>query len=210
MDPFELSPQSVVSRSNQSFFHYLSMSRHYYVMGDPRTCTRCDSRCALFGQRDPETAWSGWCVLCNTMWRNRRIESVLMSVSRDFALRSLATLLGNNAAASVTLSFLQTIVGCVKYNILLRHHLNLCVLLWLCCPLEWWHESDSEAEEERIRRPVLRTLHETAILHVHLKHCASHAPYQIDPGHCCTLCVLISEGLKQPTPVISNLRRTRR
>ena len=86
-----------------------------------------------------------------------------MSVSRDFALRSLAALLGNNTAASVTLTFLQTIVGCVKYNILLRHHLNLCVLLWLCCPLEWWHESDSEAEEERIRRPVLRTLHETAI-----------------------------------------------
>ena len=100
---------------------------------------------------------------CLTTCRNRRIESVLMSVSRNFALRSLAALLGNNTAASVTLTFLQTIVSCVRYNILPRHHLKLCLLLWLCCPLVWWYESDSEAEEERIRRPVLRTLHETPI-----------------------------------------------
>lgn len=139
------------------------MSRQYHVLGDLRTCARCDSRCALFGQRDPETAWFGWCVLCNTTWRNRRIESVLLSVSRDFALRSLVALLGNNTAASVTLTFLQTSVLCVKYNILLRHHLDLRLLMWLCCPLEWWYESDSEGEEERIRRPVLRTLHETFI-----------------------------------------------
>ena len=44
-----------------------------------------------------------------------------------------------------------------------RHHLDLRLLMWLCCPLEWWYESDSEGEEERIRRPVLRTLHETFI-----------------------------------------------
>ena len=61
-------------------------------------------------------------------------------------------------AASVTTS-----VECIKSNKLLRHHLNLHLLLWLCCPLEWWYESDTEAEEERIRHPVLRTLHETSI-----------------------------------------------
>ena len=144
-------------------FQYLSMSRQYHVLGDTRTCTRCDSPCALFGQRDVETSWFGWCVLCNTTWHNRRIESVLTSVSRNFGLRSLAALVGDKKAASVTLTFLQTSVCCVKYNNLLRHYLNVRVLMWLCCPLEWWYEEDSEAEEERIRRPVLRTLHETAI-----------------------------------------------
>ena len=144
-------------------FSIFVMSRQYHVLGDTRTCTRCDSPCALFGQRDVETFWFGWCVLCNTTWHNRRIESVLTSVSRNFALRSLAALVGNKKAASVTLTFLQTSVGCVKYKKLLRHHLNLCLLMWLCCPLERWYEEDSEAEEERIRRPVLRTLQETAI-----------------------------------------------
>ena len=139
------------------------MSRHYHVLSDTRACTKCNSRCSLFGQIDEETAWFGWCELCNTTWHNRRIENVLISVNRDWALRSLVALVGSNIAASATLTFLQTSVECIKSNRLLRHHLNLHLLLWLCCPLEWWYESDTEAEEERIRHSVLRTLHETSI-----------------------------------------------
>ena len=101
--------------------------------------------------------------MCNATWHNRRTEGILFSVSPDFARRSLASLVGNYMAASIIFAFLQTSVGCIKHNRLLRHYLNVRALMWICCPLEWWYESDSEAEEERIQHPVLRTLQETAI-----------------------------------------------
>ena len=139
------------------------MSRFYHALNDPRTCTRCNSVCALFGQIDEETSWFGWCTLCNDTWHNRRAEGILFSVNRDSARRSLAALTGNDTTASTALTFLQTNIDCVKHNKQLRHHLNIQVLTWLCCPLAWFYESDSEAEEERIQHPVLRTLQETFI-----------------------------------------------
>ena len=139
------------------------MSRFYHVLNDPRTCTRCNSACALYGQKDVETSWFGWCTLCNDVWHNRRMEGTLFSISRDFARRSLAALTGNTRTASITLTFLQTNIYCVKQSKQLEHHLNIQVLMWLCCPLAWFYESDSEAEEERIQHPVLRTLQETFI-----------------------------------------------
>ena len=139
------------------------MSRFYHVLKDPRTCTKCNSACALFGQIDVETSWFGWCVLCTNTWHNRRIEGFLFAVSRDFARRSLAVLVGSNRSASIILTFLQINVCCIKHNRQLRHCLNMQVLKWLCCPLAWYYESDSEAEEERIQHLVLRTLQETFI-----------------------------------------------
>ena len=139
------------------------MSRFYHALKDPRTCTKCNSACAIFGQIDVETSWFGWCTLCNSTWHNRRIESILFSVNRDFARRSLVALIGNGKTASIILTFLMISVYCVKYNRQLRHRLNIQVLMWLCCPLAWHYESDSEAEDERIQHPVLRTLQETFI-----------------------------------------------
>ena len=139
------------------------MSRFYHALKDPRTCTKCNSACAIFGQIDVETSWFGWCTLCNSTWHNRRIESILFSVNRDSARRSLVALIGNKRTASITLTFLMIGVYCVKYNRQLRHRLNIQVLMWLCCPLAWHYESDSEAEDERIQHPVLRTLQETFI-----------------------------------------------
>ena len=139
------------------------MSRFYHALNDPRTCKRCNSACALFGQIDEKTSWFGWCTLCNDTWHNRRTEGTLFSVNRDFARRSLAALIGNDTTTSIVLTFLQINIDCVKHNKQLRHHLNIQVLTWLCCPLAWFYESDSEAEEERIQHPVLRTLQETFI-----------------------------------------------
>ena len=133
--------------TNTYWGSFVLMSRCYHALSDPRTCTRCNSLCALFGQIDVETSWFGWCTMCNNTWHNRRIEGILLSVSRDFARRSLAALIGNKTTASTALAFLQTNTDCVKHSRQLRHHLNIQVLMWLCCPLEWWYESDSEAEE---------------------------------------------------------------
>ena len=142
---------------------HLPMSRFYHVLNDPRTCLKCNSACAIFGQIDEETSWFGWCTLCNKTWHNRRIEGILFAVNRDFARRSLAALTGNEGNALTTLAFLKISVDCIKYNRHLRHRLEIQVLMWLCCPLAWFYESDSEAEEERIQHPVLRTLQETFI-----------------------------------------------
>ena len=103
----------------------LPMSRFYHALKDPRTCTKCNSACAIFGQIDVETSWFGWCTLCNSTWHNRRIESILFSVNGDFARRSLVALIGNKRAASITLTFLMIGVYCVKYNRQLRHRLNI-------------------------------------------------------------------------------------
>ena len=61
------------------------------------------------------------------------------------------------------LAFLQISSECIRYTYDLRHRLEVQVLEWLCCPLAWYYESDSEAEIERIQHPVLRTLQETFI-----------------------------------------------
>ena len=146
-----------------------SMSRFYPALGDASICTKCKSSCALFGQID-ETAWFGWCTICNKTWHNRRVESVLLAVNQDFANFSLATLTGNNETVLTILTFLQTNTECVKHCIQLRHRLNIQVLMWICCPLAWWYvlwedmRSYRAAEAERIQHPVLRTLQETFIL----------------------------------------------
>ena len=146
------------------------MSRFYHALNDPITCTRCNSVCALFGQIDEETSWFGWCTICNDTWHNRRIEGILLAVNRDFTRRSLAALTGNNATALTAFTFLQTNIDCVKHSIQLRHHLNIQVLMWICCPLAWFYVQVNNlgpylaAEAERIQHPVLRTLQETLIL----------------------------------------------
>ena len=146
------------------------MSRFYPALGDTRTCTRCNSACALFGQIDEETSWFGWCTICDKTWHNRRVEGILLAVNRDFKRRSLAALTGNNATALTAFTFLQTNIDCVKHSIQLRHHLNIQVLMWICCPLAWFYvQLDNlgpylAAEAERIQHPVLRTLQETFIL----------------------------------------------
>ena len=82
---------------------------------------------------------------------------------RNFAKYSLATIVGSENNAVTILAFLQISTECIRYNYDLRHRLEVQVLEWLCCPLAWYYESDSEAEIERIQHPVLRTLQETFI-----------------------------------------------
>ena len=172
------------------------MSRFYHALKDPRTCTKCNSACALFGQFDEETSWFGWCTLCNSTWHNRRIEGILFSVNRDFARRSLAALIGNERSASTTLTLLQVNVYCVIHNRQLRHCLNMQVLKWLCCPLAWYYESDSEAEEERIQHPVLRTLQETFIRSKTFKAMCFPCPFQDESWTLLhAVCVYINRSL---------------
>ena len=144
-----------------------SMSRFYRALGDTTSiCMKCKSSCALFGNID-ETDWFGWCAMSNETWRNRRVESVLLAVSQHYFL---ATLTGSNETALTVLTFLQTNTECVKHCIQLRHHLNIQVLMWICCPLAWWYVSWEDmrsydaAAAERRQHPVLRTLQETFVL----------------------------------------------
>ena len=169
---------------------YLRRSRHEVALIDSETCTKCYSRCAVFGGFDVETSWYFWCVTCTVTWHNRRTEGILLSVSRDFARRSLAALVGNYMTATIIFTFLQTSVACVKDNHLLLHCLNVRVLMWLGCPRPWYVESDSEAEDERIRHPVLRTLQDTAISSNTLKTMCFFMPnirHILDTVACCVL-----------------------
>ena len=143
------------------------MSRFYPALSDTRTCMKCNSACALFGQIDEETSWFGWCTLCNKTWHNRRAESMLLAVNWEFKRRSLAALTGNNATALKTFTFLQTNIDCVKHSIQLRHRLDIQVLVWICCPLRWFYVPFDNLGQylaaEAARIPALRTLQETFI-----------------------------------------------
>ena len=202
------------SKAHSTLTHivvFTSMYRFYPALSDTRTCKRCNSACALFGQIDEETSWFGWCTLCNGTWHNRRAESMLLAVNREFKRYSLAALTGNNATALRTFTFLQTNIDCVKHSIQLRHHLNIQVLMWICCPLAWFYVRVDDlgpylaAEAERLQHPVLRTLQETFILSKTFKQkCAFHAQYLTDCSkdhyhvHCCMRYVRTS-GPGQPT-----------
>ena len=137
---------------------YFRRSWHEVALSDSETCTKCYSRCAVFGGFDVETSWYFWCVPCNVTWHNRRIEGILLSVSRDFARRSLAALVGNYMPATIIFTFLQTSVACVKHNHLLLHRLNVRVLMWLGCTRRWY------VENELIHYFGLRNLHHALII----------------------------------------------
>ena len=143
------------------------MSRFCPALSDTRTCMKCNSACALFGQIDEETSWFGWCILCNETWRNRRAENMILAVNREFKQYSLTALTGSNATALKTLTFLQTNIDCVRHSIQLCHNLDIQVLEWICCPLRWFYVPFDNLGQYMAaiaaRTPVLRTLQENPI-----------------------------------------------
>ena len=75
---------------------------------------------------------------------------------------NLYQIVGSRAGVQVTAKF---ILGRSPEEVMMEGHLRHCFALvqlsWLSCPLEWYYEdTDSEAEEDRYVRPVLRTLRE--------------------------------------------------
>ena len=58
------------------------MERDQALADDGRRCRRCGRRAQLFGSRDIETGWEGWCRVCNAEWRWQRWDSACVYCNR--------------------------------------------------------------------------------------------------------------------------------
>ena len=146
------------------------MSRYYHVLRDDgRRCNRCERWCQIFGSRDVASGWTSYCIVCNRQWYAWYLNTNICLCDRGCRDNGLFQILGKQESVEITTNF---VLGrrpeevYMEYS--LRHLFALVQLSWLSCPLEWYYEdTDSEAEEERYQRPMLRTLRE--IVHVNWK-----------------------------------------
>ena len=61
----------------------LTMSRFISNLGPgDRFCHRCGRCSNLFGNRDVETGWEGWCLICNADWHHHNVVSSIRCCSR--------------------------------------------------------------------------------------------------------------------------------
>ena len=126
------------------------MSRYYHALGDDhQRCMRCERRTQIFGDRDPETGWRGWCVICNTVWHSWCLDRILLSCARTKLGYGLFRILSSSGCAARISEFLLRRPQDVLTSSALRHMFAVVQVLWISDPLDWWYEAtDSEAEEE--------------------------------------------------------------
>ena len=139
-----------------------SLSRFDHgIDDDGRRCSvsHCLNRSRLFGDRDIQSGWIGYCSECNARWYAWELNSRLRACSRGCS-HSLLSAFGIGAnTALIIRQFLYFCYSNVRRNVLWTHKLRVMHLLWLSCPQHWYMEdTDSEAEEERYVKPTLRTL----------------------------------------------------
>jgi hypothetical protein len=142
----------------------LTKMRSHKLHDDGRRCRRCTGRAQVFGSRDPETGYVGYCSVCNLEWYTWQLEVHVRLCDRRCAVYCLAGLLPEkkNTVTLLIRGFLLGNGGAARLEMELtaRHRFHLLQLSWLVCPMVWWIESDSEAEDERYVSPILRTFTE--------------------------------------------------
>ena len=96
-----------------------------------RRCSRCSNRFDIFGRRDRESGWEGYCAECNCKWYSCQFNQQLRSCSRLFAARSLLAFGLNISASKVIRSYLALVTHELRKVILLHHKLRTLQLLWM-------------------------------------------------------------------------------
>ena len=158
------------------------MARFYHALNsDGRFCNRCKNRCQLFGSRDPETGWEGWCCVCNLTWRICKYETTIKACSREHSqnmLRAMGRKCSSERIIRIFIGVMPEGPDYMQGLRLYKHKIRVLQLSWLSAPVEWWYESDSEGELDRVLRPRLRTLYEiTMTSPAFLFQCIQEAAY---------------------------------
>ena len=116
---------------------------------DGSRCKRCGTRSQLFGNRDPESGWEGYCRVCNMEWYTWQLDSSVRTCNRACSIHCLCGLIPLTYACSLIRDFIfQGYAAKVRWSILSRwrfRHLRVC---WLAGPLESVSESESNSEDE--------------------------------------------------------------
>ena len=140
------------------------MARFFELDDDGRRCTRCKSRCQIFGQRDPETGWVGYCSACYYEWHHWHWDFHTRTCNRKCWIYSLHGIIPKQICAELVESFLDGSVTPEELVLMYseRHWFKLVQLSWLS--FNWCEEStDSEAEQARYEFPTLHSLREVPV-----------------------------------------------
>ena len=118
------------------------VSMYYYYANfedDGQRCSiaSCGNRVQLFGRRDAETNWLGYCSQCNARWHAWRFNFSIATCNRFCAIRSLDGFLGiSSLASSLVRQYSYVCHLELRRGIHLRHEYALLHLLWLCQPVD--------------------------------------------------------------------------
>ena len=83
--------RAIVQIINGSLFAgTLSEMRSHQFPDDGRRCRRCTGRAQVFGLRDPETGYEGYCSVCNLEWHTWQLECRVRFCDRRCAVYCLA------------------------------------------------------------------------------------------------------------------------
>ena len=123
------------------------MNRYAALVDDRSRCRRCRRRTQLFGSRDIETGWEGWCRVCNAEWAWQRSESACSHCNRLWYTSSPFLLaLGLNLNASLVICvFLGD-----EYHLFSPH--------FLCCVTSWLQPRSLLTRHPRSRRAFSATM----------------------------------------------------
>ena len=129
-------------------------SRYAALLDDGHRCNRCRRRAQLFGSRDIETGWEGWCQVCNAEWAWQRLESACRHCSRLWYASFLLALGLNRNSSIVTCVFLGD--GYHRFLDQLckhEHRRALTSLMWTTACIDWFLAEDSD-EELALEEPL--------------------------------------------------------
>ena len=143
-----------------------SMSRFYCALrDDPRRCRRCSRPCKLFGERDPETGWVGWCGVCVAEWKEQSFVATWRCCNRTCSIVSpVLCALGLPLGVVQTLNSFLFLTGPQIHILTMRRHKRALQLLECGCDiLDWFLASQSSAYFEEDDPPTLWTLSKTYV-----------------------------------------------
>ena len=126
---------------------------------DGRRCKRCGNRSQLFGDRDVESGWEGYCGVCNMELYTWRLDSSVRTCNRACFIHCLCGLIRLPQACCLIRDFIfQGYAAKLRWSILTKFRFKVLQVSWLACPMEGWLESDSDFAADWVVRPSLRTL----------------------------------------------------
>ena len=137
------------------------MARLYHaLLSDGRHCMRCSRRCNLFGSRDLETGWEGWCTVCNAEWLAHFVISSCRCCSRAFSIVA-PSFCGFGITGDIAewlTSYLWVEPALIHRLTMRKHKRALQILEWTSARLDWFLADDSSEELAFDEQPMLWSL----------------------------------------------------
>lgn len=141
----------------------LAMARYYHAHEDNgKRCSVCSNRSQIFGSRDIQTGWQGWCMECNARWYTCQFNHLIRACSRRFSVHLLNELVGSPVVSLVIRDFLLVCDRAVRRAVLTRHKFDLLHLQWQVCPVDCLQEESVEAR--RNKQFTIRSLKEAPMM----------------------------------------------